>query len=128
MKIHFPVFVLAKDCGEVCKFESLYEMQQQLEETDIQNGEYNAWDCDGLSLDLQVQKPVWLSIEPSSSGLQGEQLAEALKKYASDVGAEVKIMAMTAVEFKSALHQIKEHIAKPNAPKGLLRRITRRRT
>ena len=44
MSVNFPVFVLAKDCGEVSRFNSIEEMQRQLEEIDVENGEYAAWD------------------------------------------------------------------------------------
>lgn len=127
MKIDFSVFVLAKDCGEVLKFASVYEIQKELERQDIENREYDAWDCNGLPLNLKVQPPVWLNIEAQSSEPQLGRLAEALKKYGSTVGVEVKIEKMTAAEFNRVFHQISSYAEKQSTSKGILRRIIRRR-
>lgn len=128
MKINYPVFILAKDCGEVLKFDSVYEMQRQLEKIDIENSEYEGWDRDGYPLDLKVQKPVWLNIEMRSSEPQREKLIQALTKYASAVGTELKIEGMAAAEYDKAFRKINDHIKKQNASKGFLRRIIGRNT
>ena len=88
MKIEYPVFVLAKDCAEVLKFESLQDMQRELEQIDIENGEYDAWDKHGNRLALQVQEPIWLDIRSGPSELSSLRLEEALKKYGSKVGVQ----------------------------------------
>src|SRR5438067_2387782 len=62
----FPIFILEKDSKDIARFDSIYQMQRQLEEIDIENHEYEAWDSAGASLSLQVQEPVWLQITPSS--------------------------------------------------------------
>ena len=62
MNITFPVFVLLKDCGEVVKCNSVYEMQRRFEKIDIENDEYRAWDAAGHPVVMRVQKPVWLML------------------------------------------------------------------
>lgn len=48
MQIHFPLFVRAKDCGEIKKINSVYDLQREVEQIDVENGEYEAWDTEGL--------------------------------------------------------------------------------
>ena len=43
----FPIFIRAKDSGELRKFSSVHELQRKVERIDIENGEYEAWDNDG---------------------------------------------------------------------------------
>lgn len=123
MSVNFPVFLLAKDCGEVSCFNSIEEMQHQLEEIDVENDEYTAWDRTGAPLALSVQKPVWLRIEPESSKLGQSQLRDALVKYAAVLGIEMKIEGTSEVEFESAFAQIKACLEKQTVSKGFLRRI-----
>lgn len=72
MKIAFPLLVRAKDSGDIAMFESIWDMQRELKAVDVENGAYEAWDRNGMSLNLGVQKPVWLRFEPSSSEAPGE--------------------------------------------------------
>jgi hypothetical protein len=123
MELIYPIFVRAKDCGDVLRFESVYEMQQQLEQIDVENHEYEAWDSRGLPLDLKAQKPVWLSIEPKGSEVQPGELGRALKEYGSRVGVELVLARMDAPEFDEAFGQIKSHIKTQGGRKGILGRI-----
>ena len=88
MEPTFPVFILAKDSGEVMKFWSVIEMQRELEPIDIENGEYEAWDKDGNMLKMRVQKSVWLVLE-SSSILSSRSLISVLNEFAGKHGVEV---------------------------------------
>jgi hypothetical protein len=88
MGILFPVFVLVKDSGDVERFDSIDQMQRQLEEIDIENHEYDAWDSAGVPLRLQVQEPVWLAISPLGDRAQ-EDLRAALLSYAKRLGVDV---------------------------------------
>jgi hypothetical protein len=54
MQMHFPLFVRAKDCGEIARFNSVHELQFQVEKIDIENEEYEAWDKDGLPVELKL--------------------------------------------------------------------------
>jgi hypothetical protein len=47
----FPVYVLAKDCGEVMRFDAPLELNY-LEAIDVENDEYEAWDGRGRVLRL----------------------------------------------------------------------------
>jgi len=42
-----PVFVRARDCGAVRRYDSLIDMQGHLEQTDVENEEYDVWDAKG---------------------------------------------------------------------------------
>jgi hypothetical protein len=62
--VAFPVYVLAKDCGDAMKFPSRRAMQGYMEPIDVENDEHAAWDSNGNLLCLSVSKPksVWLSV------------------------------------------------------------------
>jgi hypothetical protein len=114
--MNFPVFVLAKDCGEVLRFNSIEEMQHELEEIDIENGEYTAWDRAGTPLKPSVQKPIWLHIEAENLKVKHLQLREALMQYATASGIEVKIES----DFESAFAQIKSRCNKQASKPGFV--------
>ena len=65
--IAFPVFVLAKDCGEVTVFSEFEKMVWHFEPIDVENNEYQAWDAAGNLLELRVGEPKaeWLKITRS---------------------------------------------------------------
>jgi len=44
----FPVFVKSKDSGDVNSYNSVKEMLRALEQIDVENDEYQAWDATGL--------------------------------------------------------------------------------
>jgi len=121
--MNFPVFVLAKDCGEVSRFNSVEELQRQLEEIDVENDEYAAWDRTGTSLKLSVQKPVWLRIEPEALKPQQSQLRDALMQYAAALGVEVKIDGTSEADFEKAFAQISAHADSNGPSKSFLGRI-----
>ena len=123
MQINFPIFVLARDSGEMYRCDTLYQMQSRFERIDIENGEYEAWDRDGLPLDLKVQKPVWLMIE-SRRELHPEQFREVLRKYAAASGANIDIGDRT--DFGRVFDQISNHIGNQKTAKGFLHRIFKR--
>lgn len=106
MSIKFPVFVLAKDSGEVLKFDSIEQMQNQMERIDVENGEYQVWDREGRSVNLSVQKPLWLSAELGGEAHR-QQLVESLRKYAEAIGTELQ------VDLSSDLTQVYDQIKKP---------------
>lgn len=86
----FPVYVLMKDCGDVMKFSSREAMQQDLEPTDIENGEYAAWDRNGSVLTLSVSKPksVWLKIVNSGNRVSEPELAVLRAKAEAQAGPD----------------------------------------
>jgi hypothetical protein len=88
MDLEFPVFVREKDSGDMRRFDSLYEMQRQLERIDIENEEYDAWDGAGAPVRLRVQQPVWLAIHRGSEPSPGE-LRSVLLYNAAQAGIDL---------------------------------------
>lgn len=127
MSVNFPVFILAKDCGEVSRFNSVEEMQRQLEEIDVENGEYAAWDRTGTPLKLSVQEAVWLRIEAEALQSQQSQLRDVLMQYAAAAGVEVEIEGANEAHFEKAFAQISAHFTNQGASKSILNRIIGRR-
>jgi hypothetical protein len=84
----FPLFVRAKDSGEIASFDSLQELQTHVERIDIENTEYEAWDRDGYRLKLGLQEPVWLTLEISSERPEPDQLHSALRAFANSIGVQ----------------------------------------
>jgi len=83
-----PVFVVARDSGEVMKFDSVYDMQHRLERIDIENSEYVARESHGRPLRLSVQKPVWLKIGLASAQSADKDLRSALLRWAHGLGLD----------------------------------------
>ena len=81
----FPVYVLAKDCGEIDSYTSIENMQSYLEAIDVENNEYEAWDAEGRLLELTVssRKPDWLQITRTDSVLSPKKFAEIKAKVIS---------------------------------------------
>jgi len=90
----FPIFVLAKDCGEILQFESLGAMQRELEAIDVENGEYEAWDKTGTPVKLTAgSSRDWLRIVPKSGPSEFARVKELLCAYARREGVEPGISA-----------------------------------
>ena len=53
----FPVYVLAKDCGEVTEYASRTTIQGYMEAVDVEGDEYEAWDAGGYVVRLSVATP-----------------------------------------------------------------------
>jgi hypothetical protein len=79
----FPIYVFAKDCGDVIEFPSLLAMQRYLEPIDVMNEEYEAWDGDGYALILSVSEPksLWLKLVRTEGRVSEKEFA-ALRKRA----------------------------------------------
>ena len=73
--IAFPVYVLAKDCGEITIFCDLERMQWHFEPIDVENSEYEAWDSNGRILTMNVgpRKSEWLQVRRTDGVLPKEQ-------------------------------------------------------
>lgn len=125
MNIEFPVFIYAKDSGEIRRFESLYDLQYQLEEIDVENSEYLAWDKNGKAFSLAVQKPVWLKLEPCAASQQAD-LKSCLQKYATTLGVTVQLKETSASEFSRAYERV-ETEAKRRARRNIFGRFIKRR-
>jgi hypothetical protein len=73
----FPVYVLAKDCGDVMEFSSLSAMQGYIEAVDVENDEYAAWDTTGRLLQLSVGKSNsgWLQLVTTNQKASEQEFA-----------------------------------------------------
>jgi hypothetical protein len=110
LKVEFPIFVLAKDCGDILKFNSIREMERELEQIDIDNNEYEAWDKNGAPLGLSVQQPGWLRIEVSSQSSQNERLTALIKQFAARQGAgELPNLADPVALFNETAKRLSKH-------------------
>jgi hypothetical protein len=105
MQMHFPLFVRAKDCGENAKFNSVYDLQLQVEKIDIENEEYEAWDKDGFPVEMKLQEPVWIKLEPSIENHDPDQLRCALDEFAKSVAVQLPAQ-LPISEFETALGQV----------------------
>jgi len=78
----FPVYVLAKDCGEVKAYQSLGAMQGYMEAIDVENDEYEAWDATGRLIQLSVgsSKSQWLQIVTKDERASNENFAAITAK------------------------------------------------
>jgi hypothetical protein len=85
-EVYFPVYVLAKDCGEITEFQSLPALQGYLEaidvDIDVDNGEYDAWDPRGYRLQLSTigRKGNWLRLERTDVRLSDSEFIEVRKQ------------------------------------------------
>jgi hypothetical protein len=85
----FPVFVLAKDCGEVMRFDSPEELEW-LEPVDVENNEYDARDAGGKVLSFVATKASRLrsgdlAVRATAESIEAaklEKLAEVAKRLA----------------------------------------------
>ena len=76
--VAFPVYVLAKDCGDVMEFPSWRSMQAYLEPIDVENGEYEAWDGNGSLIAVSVTKlkSAWLNIVTTQDRISAQEFSE----------------------------------------------------
>ena len=73
----FPVYVLCRDSQEIQSFPSYEVMRGFLEAIDVENGEYEAFDGDGVLLTLNVGQPKsnWLKIGRMQTQLSESEFA-----------------------------------------------------
>jgi hypothetical protein len=121
----FPVFLRTKDSGEVKSYRSLAEMQGDLEQIDVENGEYEAWDVAGTPLMLRVEELAWLRLEPRASP-QPQQLATAIAEFARHAGVAVDTAALSRQEFATALERTREMVRANWRAKPWWRRLVER--
>lgn len=64
----FPVTIREVESRETSVFPTFEKMQRQLEKIDVENGEYEAWDAQGLPIVLSVgnERKNWLRLELKS--------------------------------------------------------------
>src|SRR5579863_10542041 len=123
IEINFPLFVRAKDSGEVSKFASIRELQVQVERIDIENQEYEAWDRNGLPVCLRLQDPpIWIKLEFSTEGFAADRLRHALREFANSVGVELSDQ-LPVSEFESAMELVRTEQEKKMLANSRIRRF-----
>ena len=67
MNIHYPLYLLSKDCAEVERYPSFEELQGYLEPIDVENREFFCWDESETVFSLKVKENEknWLDIAPA---------------------------------------------------------------
>jgi hypothetical protein len=93
--IAFPIVTAEIHTGrvdDVSVYASIDDMEGSLEEIDVQNHEYTAWDATGVLLTLDVDpalpKPHWLKV--ASTGQDDrERLLVTIREYARGGWAEI---------------------------------------
>ncbi len=95
MDIVFPIVIAETYKGrvdDVSVYASLGEMEGYLEEIDVENREYTAWDATGALLTLEVDptlpKPHWLKVTSTGQG-DRERLVSTIREYARGGWAEI---------------------------------------
>lgn len=105
--IAFPVFIVSKDRKALRKFTSLEELCQNLEQIDVENEEYDAWDGAGFRLEMFVKsEKLWLGIRPTTREVP--EFREALIRFAATSAIPIKpalVDSGTALELFEAVEQ-----------------------
>ena len=125
-EIIFPLFVRAKDSGEIASFNSVRELQFQLERIDVENQEYEVWDRHGHLVDLEVTEPLWLKAEPSRNGSDVSGLRRALLGFGNAVGIQLPVN-LDITDFARVLQQIREAQENKKLARSPIRRFFSRR-
>jgi hypothetical protein len=89
MNPQFPLFLLSKDNDELAVFNSIQDIQRELERIDVENQEYEAWDSDGLEVVLSVREPMWLNLTVRTDGRGVNELRAAVIRYARSVSVAI---------------------------------------
>lgn len=104
--LQLPVFVRLKDSGEVSRYDAVADMQRDLEQIDVENEEYEAWDATAMPLKLSVQRSAeWVRLEPAANPQPG-QLAGAIEEFARLQGVPVDTSSLLRGDFSAALEHV----------------------
>jgi hypothetical protein len=92
MTIDFPVFVLARDSGEILRYNSLLEMRHYVERIDVENQEYLAWDANERPIRMTVAGAFGLWLEPVAASKPDKAgLMSALRHFAEIRGVQLGV-------------------------------------
>jgi hypothetical protein len=104
----FPVFLRTKDSGEVKPYRSIIDMESDVEQIDVENGEYEAWDVSGIPLALSVrQEKVRLHLAVAGAP-QPRQLIAAIAEYARRVGVDIDAAVLSRQSVVTALDRVRD--------------------
>src|SRR5579859_7369218 len=120
MSVAFPVLLLEKDSGDLMRFNSVAEMQKQLERIDVENEEYLAWESSGRPITMMVEEPLWLKLESKAEEPDTAGLFSALQRFAESRGVKFQ----TGDQNTTPLALYEKIVAQnPGAQGGLLGRL-----
>jgi 4'-phosphopantetheinyl transferase EntD len=122
MQISFPLFVRAKDSGEIVSVNSIYDLQRHVERIDVENSEYEAWDTVGIPVAISSQEPVWLEVKVLGSISDIQRLRQALAEFAKAVGLTIEDN-LPVSSFGAMLAQISDAHEKKKLGKSAIRRF-----
>lgn len=120
MSVAFPVLVLEKDSGDLMRFNSVAEVQKQLERIDVENEEYLAWESSGRPIRMAVEEPLWLKLESKADEPDTSGLFSALQRFADSRG--VKLLPENQNMKPLALYE-KIVAQSPRAERGVLGKL-----
>jgi hypothetical protein len=123
--IEFPVFIRAKDSGEIWKCNSLEEVQYGLEEIDVENEEYEGWDKNGLPIRLDVQTPIWVKLSRSEAHPNPQAIIDAIIAFAESIGVQLE-QRPTLDTLGMVLDQIRNAQERLRDQKSSIRRLIKR--
>jgi hypothetical protein len=112
MEVTCPIFVRERDSSEVTQYSSAAVMQNHIEQIDVENNEYEAWDADGIRLVLSVRAlPQWLRIEAAGGTPEPAALADAIKQYAYTAEVQADLSPLERHDFPTALRCVRTAVA-----------------
>jgi hypothetical protein len=106
MTIRYLVFVREKDSGDMTTYSSISDIQRSLEQIDVENGEYEAWDAAATQLALAYQKSYELSVSEIQRGSRPAELAAAITDYGRRTGIDADQTLLGRAQFAAALENI----------------------
>jgi hypothetical protein len=122
----FPVFLRTRDSGKAKAYRSVIDMESDLEEIDVENGEYDAWDARGTPLALSVQpERIWLGLAITAEP-QPQQLTTAIAEYARRAGVDIDPTVLSRQNFITALERTREMVETKRRAQPWWRRLIAR--
>lgn len=104
MQANFPVFIREKDGGDMFYASSIKDIQYHLERVDVEGGEFEAWDANGVPLKLVAHDPIWLDLKPLDSLTKQMDLIGAISDFAARKGVN---NPDTGCSYAAAIDQIR---------------------
>jgi len=106
MMIRYPVFVRENDSGDMTAYSSVSGMMDYLEQIDVENGEYEAWDAAATRLKLSIRGSPWLVLDEIPGASRPEELSAAITDYARRAGVDVDQTLLQKAQFAVALEKV----------------------
>jgi hypothetical protein len=121
----FPVFIRAKGDKELREFGSLSEVQGSVEAIDVENNEYEGWDCKAFPIQLRQDATNGFSVSASTDVSEIEALKAALNDFAGLEGVSVTLPE-SLEGFNRSYRAVKDAVEEARRRKPWLKRIINR--